>query len=157
MFPICSYYVKLYATPRTTLLRRLGAPALMIGLARLRPVRRRPDHHVDLGLLVALAGVLFVAVVLLSPDQRQLGAGLGVLLLDEAEREHLALVPAVAGEHRGAGRRAAAHDRVERARCIVRERDVDVFVVLAGRREHRLHHAADVLIVPGEGHLLAMR
>src|SRR5262245_64087883 len=77
------------------------APALVIGLARLLAVGRRADHHADLRLLVALDRGLLGAAVLLAPHQGQLGAGLGVLLLDEAEGQHLALVPAVAREHRG--------------------------------------------------------
>src|SRR5262245_16562240 len=54
-----------------------GAPALMIGLARLLTVGRRADDHLDLGLLVALDRGLLGAAILLAPDQSELGAGLG--------------------------------------------------------------------------------
>src|SRR3954454_9036902 len=138
------------------LFRGLRAPTLVIGLARLLAVWRRPDHHVDLGLLVALDRGLLRTAVFLAPEKRQLGAGLRILLLDEAKREHLAFVEAVAGEHRGAGRLAAAQDRVERARGVIRERDVDELVVLAGWREHRGEYLRHIRIVPRECHLLAV-
>src|SRR5690242_6063752 len=98
---LCSLFVLRSQAPPTrakfggtasVLFGRLRAPALVVGLAGLLPIRRRPDHHVDLGLLVALDRGLPGAAVLLAPDQRQLGARLRVLLVDEAEREHLALV-----------------------------------------------------------------
>src|SRR5262245_18025113 len=92
-----------------------GAPALVIGLARLLAVGCRPDGDAQLRLLVTLDRRLPGAAALLAPHQRELRAGLGVLLLDEAQRQHLALVPAVAREHGGTGHLAAAQDRVERA------------------------------------------
>jgi hypothetical protein len=64
---------------------------------------------------VALDGGLLGAAVLLAPNKSQLGAGLGIGLLDEAERQHFALVETVAGEHRGADHFAAAQDGIERA------------------------------------------
>src|SRR5262245_8477162 len=86
--------------PPSISLRGLRAPALVVGFAGLLAIGRRPNHDADLGLLVALDGGFPGAAVLLAPHQRQLGARLRVLLLDETEREHLALVPGIAGEHR---------------------------------------------------------
>src|SRR5262249_52448588 len=94
-------------------------PTLMVGFARLLAIRGRTDLDAHFQLLVTFNGGLLRAAVFLAPDQRQLGAWLCVLLFDEAERQHLALVEAVAGEHRGTDGLAAAHDGVERARSIV--------------------------------------
>ena len=71
----------------------------MIGFTRLLAVGRRADRHVHIELLVALDRRFLSAAVFLAPDQREIGARFGVLLLDKAEREHLAFVEAVAAEH----------------------------------------------------------
>src|SRR5262245_8711751 len=92
---------------------RGGAPTLMIGLPRLPAVGRRPDCHAHFQLVVTLDRRFPRAASFLAPGKRELGTPLGVLLLDEAERQHLAFVEAVAAEHRRTDNRSAAHHCVE--------------------------------------------
>src|SRR6516225_6338982 len=74
------------------------APTLGVRLARDLRVRHRAHDRTHLELLVRLDRNLLRAAVLLAPDQRHLGADLDVRI-DDAEREHRALVVAVAREH----------------------------------------------------------
>src|SRR5262249_34764301 len=59
-------------------------------------VRHRADDRAHLRLHVRLDGRLRRAAALLAPDERDLGARLRVLRIDDREREHLPLVRAVA-------------------------------------------------------------
>src|SRR5215510_774885 len=88
-------------------------PSLVIGLARLLSIGGRPNLDPQFRLFVALDSGLSGAAAFFAPDQRQLGANLGVLFIHEAERQHFTFIEAVSGEHRRADNLAAAHNGVE--------------------------------------------
>ena len=77
-------------------------------------------------------------------------------VVDDREREHRALVRAVAGEGRDADLLAVLQQLVVRPRRVVRERDVDVLRAVA-LLEQRSHCARDVVAVPRERHLAPRR
>src|SRR5690606_14720676 len=73
------------------------APAALVLLANDLRVRHGAHDRPDLDLLVALDGRLVRAAVLLAPHEDHLVADVDVRI-DRAERQHRALVVAVAGE-----------------------------------------------------------
>src|SRR5262245_56260305 len=132
-------------------------PAGRVGFADELGIRYRADSRADVELLVPLDGRLTRAAVGLAPNERHFVAKLHVRI-DDAERQHRLLVVAVASEHRRADDLAVlVDDLVERRRGVVRQRQVDVLVVLVGAREHRREHLRDVVAVPGKRDLAAMR
>src|SRR5690606_19933356 len=133
-----------------------AAPAALVLLANDLRVRHRAHDRANADLLVALDGRLPRAAVLLAPHERDLVADLDIRI-DGAERQHRALVVAVACERREADYLAVLLDPIVRRRCIVRQRQIDVLVVLGARLEHRAEDLADVVRVPRERDLLAVR
>src|ERR1700761_4621334 len=131
-------------------------PAFRVVLAGLARVRHRRARGAHFALLVrALTGRLLRAAVRLAPDQRDLGADLD-RRVDDAERELLALVVAVAGEQRQSDDLAVEQHRVVVRRGVVRDRHVEAL----GRElvgEQRGGDLACVLAVPGQRHLAALR
>src|SRR5690606_32773642 len=144
--------------PRTACRSDLSgpAPAALVLLANDLRVRDRAHDRPDGQLLVALDGRLSRAAVLLTPHERDLLADLHVRV-DRAEREHRPLVVAVAGEHREADDLAVLLDPVVRRGRVVRQRQIDVLVVLGARLQQRAEDLRDIVRVPREGHLLAVR
>src|SRR5690606_17668209 len=132
------------------------APAALVLLANDLRVRHGAHDRPDLDLLVALDGRLLRAAVLLAPHEDHLVADVDVRI-DRAERQHRALVVAVAGEHREADDLTVLLDPVVRRRGVVRQRQIDVLVVIRARLEQRGKHLRDVLRIPREGDLLAVR
>src|SRR5688500_17916908 len=132
-----------------------GAPALGVGGARLLGVGRRDDAGADLDLLVAFHRGLLRAAAFLAPQQLHFVAELDVRV-DDGEREHRALVVAVAAEHVEADGLALVGQAVVRGRGVVGELQVDVLVRIA-LLEHRAPHLGHVVDVPGERHLAAVR
>src|SRR5690606_36474143 len=133
-----------------------AAPAALVLLANDLRVRDRAHDRANADLLVAFDGRLLRAAVLLAPHERDLVADLDIRI-DGAERQHRALVVAVAGEHREADDLAVLLDPVVRRRSVVRQRHIAVLVVLLSRLEHRAEDLTDVVRIPRERHLLAVR
>src|SRR6478609_9407152 len=99
---------------------RLAAPALVVSGLRLLGVGCRADDGADLGLLVALHRGLLAAAVLLAPYQLHFRAERNVGI-DDAEREHRALVVAVAAEHVEPDQLAVARDLVVGSGRVIRK------------------------------------
>src|SRR5690606_26017157 len=102
-----------------------GPPALGVALAHDLRVRHGAHDRANLDLPVPLYGRLLRAAAFLAPNERDLGADLDVRIAD-AERQHRALVVAVAREHRRTDDLVLVDDLVERRRRVVRQRQVDV-------------------------------
>src|SRR5690606_3208623 len=133
-----------------------AAPAALVLLANDLRVRHRAHDRADCDLLVALDGRLPRAAVLLAPEERDLVADLDVRI-HRAERQHRALVVAVAREHREADALTVLLDPVVRRRSVVRQRQVDVLVMVLARLEQRAEDLTNVVRVPRERDLLAVR
>src|SRR5947207_13700834 len=93
----------------------LAAPALVVGGLRLLGVGRRADDSADLRLPVPLDRGLLRAATFFAPEDLHLGAERDVRV-DDAEREHRALVVAVAAEHVDPDLLAAPQNLVVRRR-----------------------------------------
>src|SRR5262245_25158059 len=93
---------------------------------------------------------------LLTPDERDLGPGSGMSVVDNAEREYGALVvdvPCVSGQP---DRLAVPRDAVVRQRRVVRKRQIDVLRDVAVA-EQRAEDARDIIAIPHQRDLLARR
>ena len=95
------------------------------------------------------------AASLLAPDERHLRPGLGVLGVENGEREHPPLVRAVADPGRHADELVVDGHPVERVHRVDRGRPVDELRA-AALSEHRPDRLRHVVVVERERHLLPM-
>src|SRR5262245_46217343 len=76
----------------------LGSPTFSVALASLLAIRNRTDGGSDLDLLVPFDGWFCRSAAFFTPDERNLSADLGELVVDDPEGKHRAFVIAIAAE-----------------------------------------------------------